>query len=331
MDFPSYIFEKLYFYDMKENSKIFTIAFYNIENLFDIENDPYTNDDDFLPTSAKRWTYKRYQNKLRKLGSVISQIGENESGSSPAIVGLAEIENNNVLTDLIHSEHLKDLGYNFVHFDSLDERGIDVALIYKEEFFKVENSETFSVYLQTEFGGRDYTRDILLVQGKLNNEDVHIIVNHWSSRREGEKETEHKRLAAAKVVNNVISRLKKEQTNAKIIVMGDFNDNPDNESIKLLENESQLYNPFSTLLSYNKGSLNHDFQWNMFDQILISGNFFDPNDTKLKYVKAEVFNSKFLTQYHGKFKGQPFRTYVGKKYKGGYSDHFPVFVQFKTP
>jgi len=331
MDFPSYIFEKLYFYDMIENSKIFTIAFYNIENLFDIENDPYTNDDDFLPTSAKRWTYKRYQNKLRKLGSVISQIGENESGSSPAIVGLAEVENNNVLTDLIHSEHLKDLGYNFVHFDSLDERGIDVALIYKEEFFNVENSETFSVYLQTEFGDRDYTRDILLVQGKLNNEDVHIIVNHWSSRREGEKETEHKRLAAAKVVNNVISRLKKEQTNAKIIVMGDFNDNPDNESIKLLENESQLYNPFSTLLSYNKGSLNHDFQWNMFDQILISGNFFDPNGIKLKYVKAEVFNSKFLTQYHGKFKGQPFRTYVGKKYKGGYSDHFPVFVQFKTP
>lgn len=331
MDFPSYIFEKLYFYDMIENSKIFTIAFYNIENLFDIENDPYTNDDDFLPTSAKRWTYKRYQNKLRKLGSVISQIGENESGSSPAIVGLAEVENNNVLTDLIHSEHLKGLGYNFVHFDSLDERGIDVALIYKEEFFKVENSETFSVYLQTEFGDRDYTRDILLVQGKLNNEDVHIIVNHWSSRREGEKETEHKRLAAAKVVNNVISRLKKEQTNAKIIVMGDFNDNPDNESIKLLENESQLYNPFSTLLSYNKGSLNHDFQWNMFDQILISGNFFDTNGIKLKYVKAEVFNSKFLTQYHGKFKGQPFRTYVGKKYKGGYSDHFPVFVQFKTP
>jgi len=171
MDFPSYIFEKLYFYDMIENSKIFTIAFYNIENLFDIENDPYTNDDDFLPTSAKRWTYKRYQNKLRKLGSVISQIGENESGSSPAIVGLAEVENNNVLTDLIHSEHLKDLGYNFVHFDSLDERGIDVALIYKEEFFNVENSETFSVYLQTEFGDRDYTRDILLVQGKLNNKD----------------------------------------------------------------------------------------------------------------------------------------------------------------
>ncbi len=329
MDFPQYIFEKLYFYNMIENSKIITIAFYNIENLFDIENDPLTNDDDFLPTSAKRWTYKRYQNKLRKLGSVISQIGE-EDDKPPVIVGLAEVENNKVLTDLINSEHLESLGYNFVHFDSLDERGIDVALLYKEAFFKVENSETFSVYLQTETGNRDYTRDILLVQGKLYNEDISIIVNHWSSRREGEKETEHKRLAAANVVNNIISRLKKEQTNAKVIVMGDFNDNPHNNSITLLEKESQLHNPFSTVLSYNKGSLNHNFQWNMFDQILISNNFFDPSGTKLRFLKAEVFNSKFITQYHGKYKGQPFRTYVGKKYKGGYSDHFPVYIQFLT-
>lgn len=329
MDFPQYIFKKLYFYCMIKNSNTHTIAFYNIENLFDIENDPLTNDDDFLPTSAKRWTYKRYENKLRKLGSVISQIGE-EDGKSPVIVGLAEVENNKVLTDLINSEHLEDLGYNFVHFDSLDERGIDVALIYKEAFFKVENSETFSVYLQNEEGLRDYTRDVLLVEGQLGNEKLHIIVNHWSSRREGEKETEYKRLAAAKVVNSVIARLKNEQSNAKIIVMGDFNDNPDDDSLMLLEKESNLYNPFSTVLSYNKGSLNHNFQWNMFDQILFTGNFFDPDGSNLKFVKADVFNSKFVTQYHGKYKGQPFRTYVGKKYKGGYSDHFPVYVQFKT-
>ena len=314
---------------MIENPETYTIAFYNIENLFDTENDPLTNDDDFLPTSAKRWTYKRYENKLRKLGSVISQIGE-EDGKSPVIVGLAEVENNKVLMDLINSEHLEDLGYNFVHFDSLDERGIDVALIYKEAFFKVENSETFSVYLQNEEGLRDYTRDVLLVEGQLGNEKLHIIVNHWSSRREGEKETEHKRLAAAKGVNSVIARLKNEQSNAKIIVMGDFNDNPDNDSLMLLEKESNLYNPFSTVLSYNKGSLNHNFQWNMFDQILFTGNFFDPDGSNLKFVKADVFNSKFVTQYHGKYKGQPFRTYVGKKYKGGYSDHFPVYVQFKT-
>lgn len=314
---------------MIENSKTHTIAFYNIENLFDIENNPLTYDDDFLPTSAKRWTYKRYQNKLRKLGSVISQIG-GEDGKSPIIVGLAEVENKKVLTDLISSEHLESLGYDFVHFDSQDERGVDVALLYKSNVFKVENSETFSVYLQNEEGLQDYTRDILLVQGALENEKLHILVNHWSSRREGEKETEHKRLAAANVVNSTIKRIKKEDENAKIIVMGDFNDNPENESISLLENEGGLYNPFKTIQSHDKGSLNHDFQWNMFDQILFTGNFFDPDGSNLKFVKADVFNSKFVTQYHGKYKGQPFRTYVGKKYKGGYSDHFPIYVQFKT-
>ncbi|MBL85550.1 MAG: endonuclease [Winogradskyella sp.] len=316
---------------MIKNSNTHTIAFYNIENLFDIENDPLTNDDDFLPTSAKRWTPKRYDNKLKKLGKVISQIGKEETNLAPIIVGLAEVENKKVLSDLVRSENLISETYSYIHYDSADERGIDVALLYKDEFFKVENSETFSVYLQSETGERDYTRDILLVQGKLHEEDINIIVNHWSSRREGEKETEHKRIAAANVVNNVIARLKKEQANAKVIVMGDFNDNPENESLMLLEKEGHLYNPFSTVLSYNKGSLNHDFQWNMFDQILISGNFFDPDGTKLKFIKAEVFNSKFLTQYHGKYKGQPFRTYAGKKYKGGYSDHFPVYIQFRTP
>lgn len=265
------------------------------------------------------------------MGKVISQIGKEETNLAPIIVGLAEVENKKVLSDLVRSENLISETYSYIHYDSADERGIDVALLYKDEFFKVENSETFSVYLQSETGERDYTRDILLVQGKLHEEDINIIVNHWSSRREGEKETEHKRIAAANVVNNVIARLKKEQANAKVIVMGDFNDNPENESLMLLEKEGHLYNPFSTVLSYNKGSLNHDFQWNMFDQILISGNFFDPDGTKLKFIKAEVFNSKFLTQYHGKYKGQPFRTYAGKKYKGGYSDHFPVYIQFRTP
>ncbi|MDH7913566.1 endonuclease [Winogradskyella sp. SYSU M77433] len=315
---------------MIEKPEIYTIAFYNIENLFDIENDPYTNDDDFLPTSAKRWTYKRYQNKLRKLGSVISQIGDNSESPAPIIVGLAEVENNNVLSDLINSEHLENEGYEFVHFDSLDERGIDVALLYKSEFFIVESSETFSVYLQNEMGLRDYTRDVLLVQGKLGGENLNIIVNHWSSRREGEKETEYKRIAAAKVVNSIIDRIKKEDSDAKIIVMGDFNDNPEDNSIKLLEKESELYNPFKTVLSHDKGSLNHDFQWNMFDQILISNNFFDLSTSNLRFFKANVFNSKFVTQYHGKYKGQPFRTYVGKKYRGGYSDHFPVFIQLKS-
>ncbi|NRD18735.1 endonuclease [Winogradskyella eckloniae] len=314
---------------MINTSEIYTIAFYNIENLFDTENDPLTHDDDFLPNSAKRWTPKRYQNKLSKLGTAISKIGYENSNKAPDIIGLAEVENEKVLKDLISNKNLSHLNYSYIHYDSMDERGIDVALIYNSDHFEVIHSETFSVYLQNELGHQDYTRDILLVQGQLNNENINIIVNHWSSKREGEKETEHKRIAAANVVNSIIAKLKKEDPSVKVIVMGDFNDNPNSKSIETLQEKSDLYNPFKTVWSYNNGSLNHNFQWNLFDQILFSTNFFDISRTTLNFHKADIFNDKFLTQYKGKYKGQPFRTYVGKKYKGGFSDHFPVFIQFK--
>lgn len=315
---------------MTDTSIAYNIAFYNIENLFDIENNPLTNDDDFLPTSAKRWTPKRYQKKLLRLGTVISKIGEEDTAIAPVIVGLAEVENSNVLSDLVKSKNLINEDYSYIHYDSPDERGIDVALLYKSDIFKVENSEPFTVYLQNELGEQDYTRDILLVQGKLNNENLNIIVNHWSSRREGEKETEFKRIAGANVVNSIIKKLKKEDSNAKTIVMGDFNDNPNNDSIALMEKESNLYNPFKTVWSREKGSLSYNFQWNLFDQILFSTNFFDVKNSTLSFASADVFNSKFLAQSHGKYKGQPFRTFVGKKFKGGYSDHFPVYIQLKT-
>lgn len=315
---------------MNKNMDAFTIAFYNIENLFDIKDDPKKHDSDFLPTSAKRWTLKRYQRKLLKIGTVISKIGDEDAQFAPVIVGLAEVENKKVLSDLVNSEHLKDENYHFVHYDSQDERGIDVALLYKEDVFKVENSETFSVYFEKELGVQDYTRDILLVQGKLNDENINIIINHWSSRREGVKETEYKRIAAAKVVNSIIGKIKLEDNDSKVIVMGDFNDNPNSNSIDLMEKESEIFNPFKTVWSREKGSLSHNFQWNLFDQILFSTNFFDRSNSALIFDKADVFNSKFLTQYDGKYKGQPFRTFVGNKYKGGFSDHFPVFIQLKT-
>lgn len=315
---------------MIKRSETYTIAFYNIENLFDIENDPLTNDDDFLPYSAKRWTPKRYENKLRKLGSVISKIGNKDADKAPAIVGLAEVENKKVISDLLRDKNLIDEAYSYIHYDSSDERGIDVALIYKSDLFTVTNSETFSVYLQTKTGERDYTRDILLVQGLLHKEPISIIVNHWSSRREGEKETEFKRVAASNKVNTIIRNIRNANKEAKIIVMGDFNDNPNNNSILSLENESDLFNPFKTVWSENNGSLNYDFEWNLFDQILFSTNFFDTINSNLSFAKAEIFNHKFLTQYHGKYEGQPFRTYVGRKYKGGYSDHFPVYIELKA-
>ena len=314
---------------MDNNSDSYTIAFYNIENLFDIKNDPHTHDNDFLPTSQKRWTPKRYQKKLLKLGSVIPKIGNEDNQIAPVIIGLAEVENANVISDLINSKNLIEENYDFIHYDSMDERGIDVALLYKPNIFKVEHSETFSVYLENEKGNQDYTRDILLVQGILNNENINVLINHWSSRREGVMETEFKRIAGANAVNAIIKKLKTENSDAKIIVMGDFNDNPNSKSIKLLEAESNLYNPFKTVWSRDNGSLSHNFQWNLFDQILFTTNFFDTNNSKLIFNNAKVFNSKFLTQNHGKYKGQPFRTFVGKKYTGGYSDHFPVFIELK--
>lgn len=329
MDYPNIMFKNLYLVPMNNTPTDYTIAFYNIENLFDIENNPSINDNDFLPTSRKQWTKKRYENKIEKIGTVISKIGNEETETAPVLVGLAEVENKKALSDLINSPNLKDKNYSYIHYDSPDERGIDVALLYKSDIFKVNHSETFSVYLERENGEQDFTRDVLLVQGELNNEHVHIIVNHWSSRREGIKETEFKRIAAANVVNSVIKSLKKENPNSKIIVMGDFNDNPNCNSIQLLEDESNLFNPFKTVWSYDNGSSSHNFQWQLFDQILFSTNFFDPNNSNLSFSNAKVFNSKFLTQYKGKYKGQPFRTFVGQKYKGGYSDHFPVFIQLK--
>ncbi|MEM5565838.1 endonuclease [Psychroserpens sp. AS72] len=305
----------------------YTIAFYNLENLFDIHNDATKHDGDFLPGSEKRWTKKRYERKLYKLGQVISKIGFENTQRPPAIIGLAEIENKNVINDLIKSEDLEPYDYGLVHYDSKDERGIDVAMIYDKTVFTVETSKTYAVYLEDEIGEQDYTRDILLVTGMFKSEKLHLIINHWPSRREGELISNPKRVKAAEKVVEIINSLKENHINPKILVMGDFNDNPSNDSIKLLSNKGELYNPMETLLSYSRGSVNHNFKWNLFDQILFSTNFFETEKNKLKFDEANIFDEKFLTQYKGKFKGQPFRTYVGKKYKGGYSDHFPVYVQ----
>lgn len=307
----------------------YTIAFYNIENLFDIHNDPFTNDDDFLPTSDKRWTQKKYDRKIYKIGSVISQIGTDENTTPPAIVGLAEVENKRVLKDLLASKDLQSINYDYVHYNSLDERGIDVALIYNKDVFTVISSETFNIFITDEDGEIDFTRDVLLVSGILGEEEIHIVVNHWPSRREGEEASSYKRVLAAQKNIEVVNRLKQENPNSKIIVMGDFNDNPDDDSVEELVAGANLYNPMQNLRSIDKGSLNHDFNWNVFDQIMVSINFLETKPNTLKFSDANIFDSKFLTQYNGKYKGQPYRTFVGKKYKGGFSDHFPVFIELR--
>ncbi|WP_418602309.1 endonuclease [Hwangdonia sp.] len=317
------------FEDLPIRDDMQTVAFYNLENLFDLNEDRHTNDNDFLPTSVKKWTPKRYKNKLRKLGFAISNIGRKETGKQPAIVGLCEVENAKVIEDLIASKHLENCNYKYVHYNSLDERGIDVALLYDATAFKVTHSETFTIQLTNVDGFPDYTRDILLVSGLLDGELVHVIVNHWSSRREGEKETEFKRMASSAKVGEIITTLRLDNENAKIIVIGDFNDDPHSHSIKQLVNGFNLFNPMETLRSYSRGSSYHRRQWNLFDQVLISTNFFKTSDKLFEYYTANIFDEDFLKLFNGKFKGSPFRTYIGKKYQGGYSDHFPVYAVFK--
>jgi predicted extracellular nuclease len=315
--------------ELKPESKIYTIAFYNVENLFDIIDDPDKHDDDFLPGSEKRWTNKRYKKKIYKLGTAISQIGKERSGKAPILVGLAEVENKKVLEDLAKTNHLEGHDYGFVHYDSPDKRGIDVALLYQKKHFEVIDSKSISIDITAEGDSPDYTRDILLIEGKLNDEHLYIIVNHWSSRREGAKETEFKRMIAAEKVIEIAGDIRNKDSDAKIIVMGDFNDDPSSKSIQQLTNTLDLYNPMETLLSYTRGSLNHKFKWNIFDQIMISTNFFETEQGSHSFSKADIFDEEFLRIYKGKFRKQPFRTFVGAKYKGGYSDHFPVFIQLK--
>lgn len=305
----------------------YTIAFYNLENLFDTKNDPKTLDDDFTEGSKRKWNEKRFRKKIKKLSRAISGIGYNEVLHPPVIIGVAEVENEKVVKDLTQSKFLKNKGYNYVHFDSPDERGIDTALIYRKEYFKVLATEAISLLLTNEFGERDFTRDILYVKGLLENETVHILVNHWPSRRAGTEKTAFRRKEAASKNNEVINRIVSEDPNARIIVMGDFNDDPHSESIQSLVSEG-LYNPMELLLTKYEGTLNYRGNWNLFDQILCSHNFLQQHGNSFRFESAKIFNPLSLKEYKGRNKGNPFRTFIGRKYLGGISDHFPVYSIF---
>lgn len=311
----------------KQKDSITTIAFYNVENLFDTIDNLSTADDDFTPSGKLNWTLKRYNVKIRKLGSVISQLGLNRSAKVPAIVGLVEVENANVVSDLANSSYLKKHHYGYIHHDSPDERGIDVALLYCKIAFELFNSSTYPVLLEDENGERDYTRDILKVSGKLHGELVHILVNHWPSRREGTAISEPKRITTATTVRTIIDTIYQKEMNPKIILMGDFNDGPNGKSVKDFLVKDDFFNPMKTLLDKDQiGTSTYNKKWNFFDQIMLSKNFLDENNKELTFKHAEVFNKKWLKVFKGKLKGSPFRTYIGPWYQGGFSDHFPVYV-----
>ena len=311
--------------NLTENS--ISIAFYNLENLYDVYLDSHTLDSDFTPKGKYHWTLKRYQKKIKKLGSVISEIGKESSKISPILLGVCEIENKRVLHDLIESPSLKDKSYQFVHYNSSDERGIDVALLYKSDYFSVIDSKPIPLVVFNEKGQRDFTRDILYVKGKLNNELVHILVNHWPSRGKNKEITEQKRIVASNVIHHFCEKITEKEPEAHIIIMGDFNDNPTNESVSHLATEGFI-NPFKSLLKPNRGSLLFNKHWLLFDQIIFSSSFLN-KERSLVYQSANIMDVSSLKQWKGKQKGAPFRTYIGPWYKGGFSDHFPVYIVLK--
>ena len=281
--------------EAKEN--LYTVAFYNVENLFDTKNNPETLDDDFLPKSERGWSKKRYEKKIFKIGTTLSNIGFKDTNKSPILIGLAEVENLEVVEDLVASKHLVNKDYGIVHYDSPDERGIDVALLYQKSHFELVSKESIPLIIDSQKGDRDYTRDILHVSGIMNGEKVHVLVNHWPSRRDGAELTEYKRIAAAEKNREVIERVKNEEgESAKFIIMGDFNDDPKANSIYKLT-QGDLYNPMHKLLTRRTGTTSYRGQWNLFDQIIFSSNFHKFEKGTHAFAYSKIFSEDFLKVY----------------------------------
>lgn len=318
------------FFKKKKGKDLHTVAFYNLENLFDTENDPDSLNDDFTPKGFRKWSKKRYKKKLFKLAKTISEIGLASTEKPPILVGVAEVENELVIQNLLASEPLRNIKYGYIHYDSPDERGIDTALLYHKDNFEVLYSEPITLYVVNLNGERDTTRDILYTHGKLNGEEVHVFVNHWPSRRDGDVETEYKRILAAETICEFMSGIEQKFENPNYIIMGDFNDDPTSKSIQILMKSGALFNPMEKLhLPHERGSSTYKRSWSLFDQIMVSHNFFNYEKGTHSFAHANIFDDQYLTEYKGKYKGSPFRTFAGRKYLGGYSDHFPVYIQLK--
>lgn len=313
-----------------------TVAFYNVENLFDYEKDSITFDGDWTPEGQNRWTKELYEAKLVNIARVLSEIGADVTETSPAIIGLCEVENRRVLEDLLNQKTLMDKDYGIVHFDSPDRRGIDVALVYKKKLFTPTHYKAFELILfnDTDRTKRIYTRDQLLVSGMLDGEKFHIIVSHWPSRSGGEARSRPNRIRAAELNKRIMDSLFSDDPYAKIISMGDFNDDPASPSIKkVLKTKSgredmnlkELYNPMEAMYKKGLGTLAYQDGWNLFDQIIVSAELTKKDFSSYRFYKAGIFNKNYLQTASGRYKGYPFRSFA-TGFTGGFSDHFPVYI-----
>ncbi|GAA4235186.1 endonuclease [Postechiella marina] len=316
--------------------KIHTIAFYNLENLFDTENDPDKFDEYSPIMEIKTDRMPIYKKKVRNMARVISEIGKEESNNSPAIIGVSEVENKKVIEDLVNDSLLVNKNYGMVHFDSPDARGIDVALLYQKKIFTPISSSKHELKIYDDASSkRVYTRDQLLVSGLLDGELIHVIVNHWPSRRGGEERSRPKRVAAAKLSKRLIDSLQIADPYAKVFLMGDLNDNPTNASIKKALNAKKdkskvaaqgIYNPMENFYKNGIGTNAYRDNWNLFDQIMVTKPLINKDYSSYRFYKAAIFNKNYLLHQEGKYKGYPFRSFSNGNFTNGFSDHLPVYV-----
>jgi len=307
------------------------IVFYNVENLFDTEDDPLTNDDEFLPNGPKRWTNERYYRKVVRIYQVMAALGR---GELPAVIGVCEIENREVLNRLVYDTPFHQFGYRFIHRDSPDRRGIDVALLYRPGLFSPDTAE----WLEVPLGGGETTREILRVKGRLwDDHPIHFYVNHWPSRYGGAGSSRPKRVAAAATLAASVKRIYAVEDKPNIVIMGDFNDAPEDESMQIISrirtlSETSCPWPIVNLSTgyglAGEGTLKHGGSWIVFDQVLVSCAMIKgENGLAILDRKTEIFKPDFLLEEDLIYTGvKPYRTYVGPAYHGGFSDHLPVSV-----
>ncbi|WP_300569255.1 endonuclease/exonuclease/phosphatase family protein [Flavobacterium sp.] len=330
-----------------------TVAFYNLENLFDTINGP-NNDEEWLKGGAQNWTGERYKEKLANLSRVLSEIGTGENNpNAPVLIGASEIENRGVLEDLVKQPKMIDKDYGIVHFDSPDKRGIDVGLLYQKKHFqptsyiniplyiykpedksskKEAEERTDDVIATSGNDRRIYTRDQLLVTGLLDGEEINVIVCHWPSRSGGEKKSAPLREAAAALTRKITDSLQKIKPDAKVIILGDLNDGSFNKSVKVeigakgkkteVENMG-IYNPFESMANKGMGTIGYRDAWDIFDIIMVSEPFIRTDYSSWRYWKAGIYNKPFMITTTGQYKGYPLRHSLTEV---GFSDHFPTYI-----
>ncbi|MBQ9660223.1 MAG: endonuclease/exonuclease/phosphatase family protein [Bacteroidales bacterium] len=326
----------------------YVIGFYNVENLFDTTHDRGKNDQAFTPDGENRWTPDKYEKKLSNIASVIRAMSQT-NGRWHTILGLAEVENEHVLQDLVACDEIAEAGYKFVHFESPDVRGIDCALLYRPGQFEVQESRTIGYDFNTHSGivfektpqeqAEFLTRDVLFVRGWLGGEMFGIYVAHYPSRIGGKGMDLRSR--ASEIIYDDIREQEQRHPGIKIVVMGDMNDNPEDESLLTWLHSREtiaqmqggdLFSPFLRMHKDGFGSEEYHGEWNIFDCIFVNGALANPSDGSLRIQKSDdvhygyIFNPPFLVQQDGPYAGTPFRTFSGGQFIEGYSDHYPTYI-----